>query len=114
MRILAKALGVGAVALLGGGAALLVRGHAQGRVHTLPVIEVVAELPTAEQLELEQSARNLLDGAVKAGAWRDSDIEAFRGQFRKLTELQQAGLAQTLSAAVNDGKIKLDPAKMPW
>jgi len=173
VRVLTKAIGVVAVALLGGGAALLVRGHAQSdpesgrfrkvqqaleahgeslqrierhqarRVQTLPVVEVVAQQPpnepvlaregpaqdpaaalpsdappqvepSVEQLELEQTARELLDGAVKAGAWRDSEREAFRGQFRKLTKLQQAGLAQTLSAAINEGKIHVDPAKMPW
>jgi hypothetical protein len=173
VRVLTKAIGLGAVALLGGGAALLVRGHAQSdpesrrfrqvqqaleahgeslerierhqarRVQTLPMVEVVAQRPpmeqavahqgagqdpppalpidappqvepSVEQLELEQTARDLLEGAVKAGAWRDSDREAFRGQFQKLTKLQQAGLAQTLSVAINEGKIHVDPAKMPW
>lgn len=73
----------------------------------------VAE-PSIEQLELEQASRELLEAAVKEGAWRDSELLQFSKHFRRLTRLQQAGLAQSLSLAINERKIRVDPRRMPF
>lgn len=78
-----------------------------------PPTPLLAE-PSVEQLELEQANRELLEAAVKAGAWRDTELSEFRNQFRRLTRPQQAGLAQSLSVAINEGKIRVDPSRMPF
>ena len=77
-----------------------------------PTAPAVAEA-SIEQLELEQASRELLEAAVKAGTWSDSELSQFSKQFRRLTRLQQAGLAQSLSVAINEGKIRVDPSRMP-
>jgi len=72
-----------------------------------------AEEPSPEQLLGGERAQGLLDRAVKAGKWDDSDRVQFRNQFRSLTGQQQAELLRALNVAMNEGKLQFDPAALP-
>ncbi len=101
MRGLVIGVFVGAVAVVGGGAWWL-----RGPSEPAPL--------SSQQLAAERRARKLLDGAVTAGTFRAREREEFRVQFRQLTGLQRARVAQRLSAALNTGKLHLDPREMPF
>jgi hypothetical protein len=72
------------------------------------------DAPSAQQLAAERSAHELLHGALATGTFGPREREEFRLRFRQLTRLQRASVAQRLSAAMNAGKLRLDPREMPF
>jgi hypothetical protein len=70
--------------------------------------------PSNEQLDAEIAARVIVDRASSGGQWGDRELSSFREQFDKLTRAQQASVLQSISQAINEGRFRPDPTRMPF
>jgi hypothetical protein len=69
--------------------------------------------PSGEQLDSEIAARGVVDRAIASGQWGDRELSSFREQFAKLTRAQQASVLQSISQAINEGRFRPDPTRLP-
>jgi hypothetical protein len=77
-------------------------------------IDSAAVEPSSEQLEAEVRARAIVERAASGGQWGDAELSSFRAQFHELTPAQQGSVLQSISLAINEGRFRPDPTRLPF
>lgn len=69
--------------------------------------------PSDEQRRAFEAHAQLLDAAVKAGAWTDRDVERQRFLMNRIAPAQRGDALTALSRAINDGRLDVE-ARHPF
>ena len=94
----------------------VVREELAARSASEPVAAVTArsEPPTAAQDAAGSQARSVLDTAIAKRQWAETDADAMRDVFDKLSPDQQAEIMRQYAQAVNQGRLVPQTDRMPF
>ena len=79
-----------------------------------PVAPPQAAVPSAEAVSALADAQHVLDGALARHRWGSDDARAFRQLLARVDDDGRQQLLSQLAPAINDGRLELATAGMPF